>query len=238
MKFKKYNLDGSKTEEVSLDASVFATSANPQLVKDCVVAMRRNLRQWSASTRDRSKVNHSTQKPHKQKGTGKARQGRLSSPQYKGGGVVFGPQPKFDQHVKINKKERRSAVGYVLGQLASENALFVVQDPALKMPKTKDVVALLNAMESKGRVLFILETPQQKIDVAGQSLLMSVPSHKYDAFKKSQANLPKVGVTLLSDLNAYQLLKANTVIISESALKQFQESVSSTKTVEKEKTDV
>lgn len=238
MKFAKYNLDGTKGTDVSLDPALFATSANPQMIKDLVVAIRRNLRQWSASTRDRSRVNHSTQKPHKQKGTGKARQGRLSSPQYKGGGVVFGPQPKFDQHVKINKKERKSAVGYILGQFAAENALFVVQDPEMQAPKTKDVVKLLSSMQTKGRVLFVLESSHQKIDIADQSLLVSVPSHKYDHFKKSQSNLPGVGVALLSDLNAYQLLKAGTVVITESALKQLEEQGYVSKTSEKEKADV
>ena len=101
---KKYNLSGEQIGSVALDDALLEGIANPQMVKDYLVAYRANQRQWSANTKSRAEVNHSGQKPHPQKGTGRARQGYLGSPQYKGGGRVFGPKPKFDQNVKMNKK--------------------------------------------------------------------------------------------------------------------------------------
>ena len=77
------------------------------MIKDYIVALRANKRQWSANTKGRTEVNHSNKKPWRQKGTGNARQGTFAAPQFKGGGVVFGPKPKFDQHVRINRQERR-----------------------------------------------------------------------------------------------------------------------------------
>ena len=107
---KKYNLSGNELGQIEIDDRLLQVSANPQMIKDYLVAYRANQRQWSASTKGRSEVSHSTQKPHPQKGTGKARQGSLVSPQYKGGGRVFGPKPKFDQCVKMNKKEKQAVI--------------------------------------------------------------------------------------------------------------------------------
>ena len=89
---KKYNLGGDVLESVEVDDQLLQVLANSQMIKDYLVAYRRNQRQWSANTKTRPEVSHSGQKPHPQKGTGRARQGYLGSPQYKGGGRVFGPK--------------------------------------------------------------------------------------------------------------------------------------------------
>lgn len=109
---KKYNLAGEALGQVAINDELLESNANSQMIKDYIVALRENARQWSANTQTRAEVNHSGKKPHPQKGTGKARQGYLGSPQYKGGGRVHTPRPKFDQHVRINRKEkeRRSAI--------------------------------------------------------------------------------------------------------------------------------
>lgn len=229
MKLEKYNLSGKKVGDLTCEESLFRSGANAKLIKDYIVAIRRNLRQWSASTRGRSEVNHSTQKPHKQKGTGKARQGRLSSPQYKGGGVVFGPKPKFNQHVRINQKERASAVRYLLGQFATEGRLFVVEDPVMEAPKTKTVASFVEAMGkgAKIKVLFVLENFKKEIEVGGERVLHSLSSLKYEAFKRSGANVSFVGACHLDDLNAFQLLKNTTVVMSESAFQEYVERAAS-----------
>lgn len=113
---KKYDLNGKVLGEVTIAEDLLNEPANSQMIKDYIVALRANKRQWSANTKGRSEVNHSTKKPHPQKGTGRARQGSLAAPQYKGGGRVFGPKPKFDQHVRINKKERRLAIRYLVAE--------------------------------------------------------------------------------------------------------------------------
>src|ERR1700689_3249769 len=107
------------------------------MVKDYIVAIRENARQWSANTKGRSEVNHSTKKPHPQKGQGRARQGMLSAPQYKGGGRVHTPKPKYDQHVRINKKERRAAIRSLIGEKIRDKCLHVLESTSLDAPQTK-----------------------------------------------------------------------------------------------------
>lgn len=109
---KKYDLAGQALGDIDIDDALLSTAANAQMIKDYLVAIRANRRQWSASTQTRAEVSHSKKKPFAQKGTGNARQGFLGSPQFRGGGRVHAPRPKFDQHVRINKKSvaRRSAV--------------------------------------------------------------------------------------------------------------------------------
>ena len=97
------------------------------MIKDYIVALRANARQWSANTKTRSEVKHTTKKPHPQKGQGRARQGSLVSPQYRGGGRVFGPKPKFDQHVRINQKERKAAIRFFLAEKLKENRVWLIE---------------------------------------------------------------------------------------------------------------
>src|SRR4029079_6416271 len=96
------------------------------MVKDYIIALRANARQWSANTKGRSEVSHSTKKPHPQKGGGRARQGSLVAPQYKGGGRVFAPKPKFEQHVRINRKERQAAIRFLISEKWKANKLHIV----------------------------------------------------------------------------------------------------------------
>src|SRR5271168_3288593 len=128
------------------------------MVKDYIVALRANARQWSANTKGRSEVKHTTKKPHPQKGGGRARQGSLVAPQYKGGGRVFGPKPKFDQHVRINKKERQAAIRSLLAEKIRKGQLLIVENLTLKAPKTKAVSDFLkNCKIEKSRILFLAE---------------------------------------------------------------------------------
>src|SRR5690242_6457982 len=128
------------------------------MMKDYLVAYRANQRQWSANTKSRAEVNHSGQKPHPQKGTGRARQGYLGAPQYKGGGRVHTPKPKFDQFVRINKKERRSAIRHLIIEKILENKIHVLKAESFKEPKTKRVADFLKGRDLLGkRVLFLGE---------------------------------------------------------------------------------
>ena len=111
---KKYNLAGKEIGQVAIDDRLIDVEANSQMIKDYIVALRANARQWSASTKTRGEVKHTTKKPHPQKGQGRARHGSLVTPQYRGGGRVFGPKPKFDQHVRINKKNVKQQFAFFL----------------------------------------------------------------------------------------------------------------------------
>ena len=113
-KIKTFDLNAKELEEINIDDKYLQTAANSQMIKDYLVAIRKNARQHSANTKGRKEVACTGAKPHRQKGLGRARQGSLAAPQYKGGGIVFGPKPKFNQHVRINKKERRLAIKFLL----------------------------------------------------------------------------------------------------------------------------
>lgn len=216
---KKFNLQGECTGQVDLPESFFEVYANPQMIKDYIVAIRHNLRQWSANTKGKWEVSHSNQKPHRQKGTGNARQGSLASPQYKGGGRVFGPKPKFDQHVRINKKERRAIIRYLLAEKAKLGQLVVLEDPSLEFPKTKQVTQFLDKLEVRGRSLFVLEAALEQCDE--EFAPVSVSSDKYDAFRLSVRNLPRVKTAIVYDLNGYQLMANRHIVVSASALEQL-----------------
>ena len=120
---KKYDITGKAVGEHKLDKALISDKGSDQSIKEYIVAMRKNARQWSANTKDKSDVSCTGKKPHPQKGTGRARQGSTVSPQYRGGGVVFGPKPKFDQHVRINKKERRQAIRALISEKISEGGV-------------------------------------------------------------------------------------------------------------------
>ncbi len=162
---KRYNLEGNETGKVQVNDALSQAEANGQMIKDYIVALRANARQWSANTKGRSEVNHTTKKPHPQKGGGRARQGSLAAPQYKGGGRVFTPKPKFDQHVRINKKERKAAIRCLIGEKIRENKIHVIENTKLDAPKTKTVAQFLKSLPFGKSVLFLGESNYTEITV-------------------------------------------------------------------------
>ncbi|MFZ0566203.1 MAG: 50S ribosomal protein L4 [Chlamydiales bacterium] len=207
---KKYNLNAEEIGDVAVEDAFLEVDINHQLIKDYVVALAHNKRQWSANTRGRSEVNHTKKKPYRQKGTGNARQGSLAAPQFKGGGVVFGPKPKFDQHKHVNRKQRRLATRYVLAGKIKEGSILVVEDKvfngALKEPKTKAVADFLKKQQiTNKRLLFVGDGKESAI------------------FKKSMRNIERSEFVHTPNLNAYEAMVAHKIIISESGLKQLQE---------------
>lgn len=204
---KKYDLTGKVLGQVEIEDGLLECVANSQMIKDYIVAIRANKRQWSANTKDKSEVNHTGAKPHPQKGTGKARQGSLASPQYKGGGVVFGPKPKFDQHVRINKKERRAAMNFLLSEKIKAGKLHVLKSTEMQGPKTKVVASFLKtAGFDEQKVLFLSE--------------YEYPSH-YVALAKSLRNIPKVKFINLRNINGYELMYTEHIVVMEPAFEQL-----------------
>jgi large subunit ribosomal protein L4 len=207
---KKYNIAGSVVGELSIEERLVQSTANSQMIKDYIVAIRKNARQWSANTQTRPEVSHSGQKPHPQKGTGKARQGYLGAPQYKGGGRVHSPRPKFDQHVKINKKEKRAVNRHLMAEKIVSGNLHVLAFDAFNEPKTKVVANFLNKLDIENkRVLFLYEG------------VLDLASEKYDAFKLSTQNIQKVHVSQFPSINAYDLMVANHVVLLEPAIDEL-----------------
>lgn len=219
---KKYNLKGEEIGQVEISDHLAQAEANGQMVKDYIVALRANARQWSANTKGRSEVNHTTKKPHPQKGQGRARQGMLSAPQYKGGGRVHGPKPKFDQHVKINKKERRAAIRFLLGEKIRENKIHLIDTTALDQPKTKQITAFLKERKIPGRILFLGEGSYLDLSHEDYSLRVSMPSNQHDHFALSVRNIPKAEFALATNVSGYDIICAHEIVLTEAALQEIE----------------
>jgi large subunit ribosomal protein L4 len=195
---KKYDFSGKKIGEMEIEDDLLV-SAKDQMVKDYIVAIRNNARQWSASTKNRSEVCKAGQKVQPQKGQGKARHGALSGPQFKGGGRVHTPRPKFDQHVKINKKQKRLAISSLISQKIKADKVCVLDLEKMKAPKTKDAFEFFKSIKlEKTRVLMI-----------GNAQMVNAI--------KSIRNIPKKYFTSLSQLNGYDLALCQNLIILDSS---------------------
>jgi large subunit ribosomal protein L4 len=219
---KKYNLEGNVIGDVEIDERIANAEANGQMVKDYIVAIRANMRQWSANTKTRSEVSHSTKKPHPQKGGGRSRQGMLSAPQYKGGGRVHSPRPKFDQHVRINKKERQAAIRALFGDKIRSNNVIVIDDNTMESPRTKAIASFLKNTEISKRVLFLGEGHYADIDMGDDMVQqISISSTKHDNFIMSIRNVPKVEFSLLKNVSGYDLMIAHKIVLTESALQEL-----------------
>lgn len=223
---KKYNLAGKEIGQVHIEDALVNAEANSQMVKDYIIALRANARQWSASTKTRAEVKHTTKKPHPQKGQGRARQGSLVAPQYRGGGRAFGPKPKFDQHVRINQKERRAAIRYLLAEKIRENKLCIIDDTALPEPKTKSVAGFLKGCNLSGKVLFLGEGSYAEIESENGKQKISVRSDKHENFIKSVRNLPKTQFMLAANISGYDVMVAREIVMTESALQEIQQLLS------------
>ena len=145
-KTKVYNLKGAEVKDLTLKDSVWKTEVNAPVLKDAIVLAQASLRQGTASTKTRSEVSGGGRKPWKQKGTGNARQGSTRSPQWPGGGIVFGPKPrKYD--LKQNRKERRLALKSALSSKLQDKGLVVVENLNLETNKTRDFNAMLKNLK-------------------------------------------------------------------------------------------
>ena len=206
-KVKVYNMGGEEVETLDVNDEWLNLSVNPQVIKNYLVAIRNNRRQFSANTKGRSEIAHSNAKPRPQKGTGRARQGTINAPQYRGGGVVFGPKPKFDQSVRINQTERRLAIRFLLAEKIKEGSMHIFRFEGMEKPKTKQVTPLLKGLGVVGkRVLFL----GQKEKESGRL-----------NFYLSMRNVPKTSFAPVGSLSGYDVIKAQDLVVFESAFDQL-----------------
>jgi large subunit ribosomal protein L4 len=195
--------NGSKGAKVELSDALFAAPVNEGLVHQAVVRQMAGRRAGTADTRTRAEVAGGGKKPWRQKGTGRARQGSRRAPQWKGGGVVFGPHPRgYDQ--KMNAKMRRAALRSVLSAKAGEGAVRVVEGFGLDKIGTKAFAERLEAWEAGGKVLVVLAARDEVVE-------------------RSCRNLRAVRVILADSLNVVDLLEADTVVFTREALDRAQE---------------
>jgi large subunit ribosomal protein L4 len=201
---KKFDLSGKELGQITVKDDMLKKEVNGQMIKDYIIALRANARQWSAHTKTRAEVSHSGQKPHPQKGTGRARQGYLGAPQYKGGGRVGGPRAKFDQHVSINRKEKRAAIRFLFAEKIQSEQMIVLESAALKSPKTKKVADFLKGQQFFGKkILFVAEAANSKKD---------------EHFIKSMRNIPGAEFIVIDNVSGYDILAHRCLIILEPAV--------------------
>lgn len=199
------DMNGAKTTDLTLDETVFGAAGAAPLLHDVVKMQLANRRQGTASTRRRSEVNASGRKPWKQKGTGRARSGSRRSPLWRGGGTVFGPQPRGYGYL-VPRQVRAAAVRAALSEKVRVGQLMVVDSLSLTEPSTKAAKALLDRLGVQGRALIV--TDQARSD---------------DAVVKSCRNLPRITLMPTQGLNVYDILKHDTLIMTKDAVSAVEE---------------
>ena len=206
MQVKVYNTSAAEVGKMKLDDAVFGCEYNEALIHQAVVAYQANQRQGTKSALTRTEVRGGGIKPWRQKGTGRARQGSISAPQWIKGGVVFAPKPR-DFSKKINKKMKAQAFRSAISYKVANNELVVVDEIKLAAPKTKLVAEILKNFNYDKKTLLI---------VAGES----------DDVVRAGANIEKLTVTDASLANIYQLVSNVAVIVTKDAIKQIEEAYS------------
>ena len=205
---------GNKSGTMDVSEGILGVEPNPAVVRQALDCYNANQRQGTHATKNRALVTGSQAKPYKQKGTGRARAGTVKSPIWRGGGVVFGPQPhKYTQ--RLNKKMRASAILGVLSDFHREDALFVVEDIKLEKPNTQAFASYLKELGAKGRVLILLDAGQK--DEQGE-----YAPEVLNVFLSAR-NIPYATALQVGNINVYDLLIHDTLIATKGALKRLEE---------------
>ena len=200
------NQTGTKVEEVELNKNVFGVEPNENVVYDAIQVYMSNCRQATAKTKKRDEVSGGGRKPWRQKGTGRARQGSTRSPQWRGGGVVFGPTGEQNYTIKQNRKEARLALKSVLSEKVKDENLILVNEIKYEKPQTKAAAALLKALNTKNKTLFVV----------------SEDSVNYEALL-SMSNLQNVLVLFADEINVYDVVNSDSVVMTIDAMKSIEE---------------
>ena len=197
-----YNMEGKEVGKMDLNDAVFGVEINEHLVHMAVVQNLANKRQGTQKAKTRSEVSGGGRKPWRQKGTGHARQGSTRAPQWKGGGVVFAPVPR-DYSFKLNKKEKRAALKSVLTSRVQDNKLIVLEELKLDSIKTKDFKKVMDNLKVDKAMVVIGEQDQNVI--------------------LSARNLPKVNTAVAENINVYDILKGDTLVLTKDAVAKIEE---------------
>jgi large subunit ribosomal protein L4 len=200
---KVFDVEGKETGEVQLPTEIFGAPINEAVLHQALLRQQANERQGTHQTKTRGDVSGGGKKPWKQKGTGRARQGSTRAPQWRHGGIVFGPHPRSYEQ-KMPRKQRRLALRAALSAKVRDGALRVVDEITLEAPKTKTLDSLFTALQAGVRILFVL------------------PEHDL-LLEKSTRNLASVKTILVSNLNVGDVLAADSVVLTRKALTQVEE---------------
>ena len=197
-----YNIEGKEVGKIDLSDAVFGVEVNEHLVHMAVVSQLANNRQGTQKAKTRSEVSGGGRKPWRQKGTGHARQGSTRAPQWTGGGVVFAPTPR-DYSFKLNKKEKRAALKSALTSRVVENKFVVVDELKMDEIKTKKFAEVLKNLNVE-KALVVLNDMDEKVIA-------------------SAANIPTVKTSQTNELNVFDVLKYDTVVVTKAAVATIEE---------------
>ena len=202
-KMNVINLNGEKVKDINLNKNVFDCEANEIVLKKAIDLQLASLRQGTQKTKSRAEVSGGGRKPYKQKGTGNARQGSIRAPHYRGGGVALSINPR-SYTFKMNKKERALALRSALSLKAQEKKLVIVDSLEMSSLKTKDIKAMLNKLNITGKVLFVTSNDAENLYMGSR-------------------NLNKVNVILAEELNVFDIVNYDTLVIDEAAVAAIEE---------------
>ena len=203
MKFDVLDINGATVDTVELSDAVFGIEPNTAVMHQMVVNYLANQRHGTQSALTRAEVSGGGRKPWRQKGTGRARQGSIRSPQWTHGGIALGPKPR-DYSYSINKKVKRLAICSALSAKAAEGKLVIVNDYAIADYSTKAVVKMLKNIGVSGKTLMVQAVADEKV-------------------VKSAGNIPGVQTTLATTMNAYDTINARTLVVNLDAAKKLEE---------------
>ncbi len=197
------NMAGEAVGDIELNDSVFGIEVNEFAVHEVIKNYLANQRQGTQSAKTRGEVRGGGRKPFRQKGTGRGRQGSLTSPSHIGGGVVFAPKPR-DYSYSVPKKVKRLAIKSVLTSKVQENEIIVLDSLSFEAPKTKDMVNVLKNIKAAKKAIIVMDEKDENVI-------------------KSAANIPGVKTTLVSTMNTYEDLNATSFIVTKEAVKKIEE---------------
>lgn len=198
------SLKGEKIKDIKLDDSIWGITPNDQVVYEAVVLNAASKRQGTHSTKTRSEVSGGGRKPWRQKGTGNARQGSIRAPHWVGGGVVFGPNANRNYAKKMNKKERRLALKSALTYKANDKEIIAIEKFDLESNKTRDFLKFLEGLKINGKALIVTT------ELTDNNILAT-------------RNVKNVKLVLANELNTYDVLAYDKLIITEDAIKYVEE---------------
>ena len=198
------SLKGEKVKDIKLEENIFNIEPNDAVIKDAVVAAMAGARQGTAKVKTRSEVAGGGRKPYRQKGTGNARQGSIRAPHYRHGGIVFGPVPR-DYSKKMNKKEKKLALKSALSYKVLDKELVVVSTIEFETNKTKEMINLLEGLNlTNHKVLVCVKELTDNVCLAAR-------------------NLANVKIVLPSEINTFDLISSDNLLIEEEALTMLEE---------------
>ncbi len=198
-----FKQDGTQNGEIELNDGIFGIEPNESVVFDAIIMQRASLRQGTHAVKNRSAVSGGGRKPWRQKGSGRARQGSIRSPQWRGGGIVFGPTPRSYSY-KLPKKVRRLAIKSVLSQKVLDNKLFVVEALQFDAPKTKEFAQMLSNLNVDTKVLVVVESSNDFAALAGR-------------------NLPNVTIVDETNVTVLDVVNNDKLILTQAALSKVEE---------------